>query len=161
MRNLVIHERGHHGDLSTLFHTLGVRSFLVDFRYFTTRRADFVMDELTRPAEAHLAADLTIRNARIIDGTGAPPFSGDIEISDGRIQRVGEAGAGRERNRRAWSRARPRLHRHRTPMTMRAFIRYPGMEFKLAQGVTCEVSGNCGLSSIPNEPGRTSCRAIS
>jgi uncharacterized damage-inducible protein DinB len=45
LANLVIHERGHHGDLSTLFHTLGVRSFLVDFRYFTTRRADFVMDE--------------------------------------------------------------------------------------------------------------------
>ena len=29
------------------------------------------------------------------------------------------------------------------------------MEFKLAQGVTSEISGNCGFSSIPNEPGRT------
>jgi N-acyl-D-amino-acid deacylase len=36
-----------------------------------------------------------------------------------------------------------------------AFLRYPGMEFKLAQGVTSEVSGNCGFSTIPNEPGRT------
>jgi len=43
--NLVVHERGHHGDLNTLFHQLGVRSFIVDFRYFTTRRADFVMDD--------------------------------------------------------------------------------------------------------------------
>ena len=45
LANLVIHERGHHGDLNTLFHQLGVRSFIVDFRYFTTRRADFVTDD--------------------------------------------------------------------------------------------------------------------
>jgi len=45
LANLVIHERGHHGDLNTLFHQLNIRSFIVDFRYFKTRRADFVMDE--------------------------------------------------------------------------------------------------------------------
>ena len=101
-----------------------------------------------------MAADLTIRNARIIDGTGAPSFSGDIEISDGRIQRVGEAGAGvREIDAHGLVLCPGFVDTHSHDDG--AFIRYPGMEFKLAQGVTSEVSGNCGFSSIPNEPGRT------
>ncbi|MEP7216602.1 MAG: DinB family protein [Anaerolineaceae bacterium] len=44
LANLLIHERGHHGDLNTLFHQLGVRSFAIDYRYFLTRPGDFVMD---------------------------------------------------------------------------------------------------------------------
>lgn len=43
--NLLLHERGHHGDLNTLFHQLGVRSYIIDYRYFVTRNADFAMDE--------------------------------------------------------------------------------------------------------------------
>jgi N-acyl-D-aspartate/D-glutamate deacylase len=39
--------------------------------------------------------DLVIRNATIVDGTGAPPLSGDVAVDDGRIASVGErAGAG-------------------------------------------------------------------
>ncbi len=30
-----------------------------------------------------------------------------------------------------------------------AFLRHPGMAFKLAQGVTTVVTGNCGFSAIP------------
>ncbi|MGI8926150.1 MAG: DinB family protein [Tepidiformaceae bacterium] len=45
LSNLVLHERGHHGDINTLFHQLGVRSFFVDYRYFITRPADFILDE--------------------------------------------------------------------------------------------------------------------
>lgn len=45
LTNLLLHERGHHGDLSTMFHQLGVRSFYVDYRYFVSRPRDFVMDE--------------------------------------------------------------------------------------------------------------------
>lgn len=45
LTNLLIHERGHHGDLNTLFHQLGVRSFVIDYRYFVTRPGDFVTDD--------------------------------------------------------------------------------------------------------------------
>ncbi len=45
LTNLLIHERGHHGDLNTLFHQLGIRSFVIDYRYFITRPGDFVMDD--------------------------------------------------------------------------------------------------------------------
>ena len=33
--------------------------------------------------------DLLIRNARICDGTGAPSFTGDLGVQDGRIRYVG------------------------------------------------------------------------
>ena len=36
-----------------------------------------------------MASDLLIRGARIIDGTGAPWFLGDVQISDGRIISIG------------------------------------------------------------------------
>lgn len=101
-----------------------------------------------------MTADITIRNARIVDGTGVPAFAGDIEIEGDRITRVGEAGP-----------ARREIDAHGLVLTPGfvdthshddgAFLRYPGMEFKVAQGVTSEVSGNCGFSAVPNEPGRT------
>ena len=34
--------------------------------------------------------DLVIRGGKIVDGTGAPSFSGDIAVSDGRIVEVGK-----------------------------------------------------------------------
>src|SRR5260370_27283389 len=34
--------------------------------------------------------DLIIRNARIVDGTGAPAFSGDVAIAGGKIAAVGK-----------------------------------------------------------------------
>ena len=32
-----------------------------------------------------------------------------------------------------------------------AFLRHPGMEFKLDQGVTTVVAGNCGCSAVPDD----------
>lgn len=45
LANLVIHERGHHGDLNTLFHQLGIRSYFIDFRFFRTLPNEFLLDE--------------------------------------------------------------------------------------------------------------------
>ena len=57
--------------------------------------------------------DLVIDNARIVDGTGAPPRQGSVAVSGGRIVEVGGAAgqAARERVRRRRARARPWLHR--------------------------------------------------
>lgn len=40
-------------------------------------------------AQGQLQTDLLIRNGRIVDGTGAPWFAGDVAIADGRIIKIG------------------------------------------------------------------------
>jgi uncharacterized damage-inducible protein DinB len=45
LANLVVHERGHHGDLNTLFHLHGVKSYFIDYRFFRTLPDRFVLDE--------------------------------------------------------------------------------------------------------------------
>ena len=41
--------------------------------------------------------DLVIRNARIVDGTGKPAFSGDLAVSKGVIAAVGKvSGSGKK-----------------------------------------------------------------
>ena len=44
LTNLLLHERGHHGDLSTLFHQLGIKSFFIDYRFFVSKPDEFVED---------------------------------------------------------------------------------------------------------------------
>ena len=100
-----------------------------------------------------MPSDLVFRNARIIDGTGGPSFDGDVSVKDGRILGVGTAGdATQEIDARGLVLSPGFVDTHSHDDA--AFIRDPGMEFKLAQGVTSEVSGNCGFSTVPNEPGR-------
>ncbi len=101
-----------------------------------------------------MPADITFRNATVIDGSGSSGFTADVEVKDGRITRVGSAGAAVREVDATGLVLSPGFvdtHSHDDG----AFLRYPGMEFKLAQGVTSEVSGNCGFSTVPNEPGRT------
>lgn len=97
--------------------------------------------------------DLIIRNASIVDGTGAPAFQGDVEVDGGRIRSVGSATATARREIDAQGlHLAPGfidVHAHDDG----AYIRHPGMEFKLSQGVTTCVCGNCGFSAIPALPG--------
>jgi N-acyl-D-aspartate/D-glutamate deacylase len=100
-----------------------------------------------------MPADLTFRNVRLIDGSGAAERLADVAVEGGRIVAVGEATTGRREVDGTGLVLCPGFvdtHSHDDA----AFLRYPGMEFKLAQGVTTEVSGNCGFSAIPNDPDR-------
>ncbi len=102
--------------------------------------------------------DLAIRNATILDGTGAPAFTGDVGIDGDRISAVGSVGAAKaELDAAGWHLAPGFIDTHSHDDG--AFFRYPGMEFKLSQGVTTVVAGNCGFSAIPADPTMDAARA--
>ncbi len=100
-----------------------------------------------------MTADIAIRNARILDGSGGPGFAGDVAVERGRIVAVGAGvGAAREEIDAGGLCLAPGfvdVHAHDDG----AFIRHPDMRFKLAQGVTTCVCGNCGFSAVPALPG--------
>ncbi|MEE8245424.1 MAG: amidohydrolase family protein, partial [Pseudomonadales bacterium] len=102
--------------------------------------------------------DLAIRNVKVLDGSGAEAFDADVEVDDGRILSVGRAGkAEREIDGQGACLAPGFIDTHAHDDG--AFFRHPGMPFKLAQGVTSVVSGNCGFSAIPQDPERDSVAA--
>lgn len=95
--------------------------------------------------------DIAIRNVKVLDGTGAPPFEADVGIDADRISSVGEVGDAAMEIDGAGAHLAPGFidtHSHDDG----AFFRHPGMEFKLSQGVTTVVAGNCGFSAIPADP---------
>lgn len=100
-----------------------------------------------------LKADLLIRNAQIIDGTGAPPRHGDIAITDDRIVAIGalsEMSAGRDIDAggKAVAPGFIDVHTHDD----RAVLSDPTMACKVSQGVTTVITGNCGISLAPLAP---------
>ena len=98
-------------------------------------------------------ADLVIRDVRILDGTGAPAIDGDVAIEGGRISAVGDAGQGRTEIDGGGLTLSPGFvdtHTHDDG----ALLAYPGLEFKLAQGCTSLVIGNCGYSPVPGMVGQ-------
>lgn len=99
-------------------------------------------------------ADLIIRNAVVIDGTGRDRFDADLAIEGDRIVSIGDVGGvGAAEEIDAGGRVLAPgfvdVHTHDDG----ALLRHPGMEFKLAQGCTSLVIGNCGFSAAPAVPG--------
>src|SRR5215472_6676268 len=98
-------------------------------------------------------ADLIVRDALIADGTGGPLRPGDVAVGDGRILSAGESPvtAGPStieldaRGELVCSPGFVDVHTHDDA----ALIRHPGLEFKVAQGCTSLVIGNCGFSAFP------------
>ncbi|MFQ5775171.1 MAG: amidohydrolase family protein [Kiloniellaceae bacterium] len=94
--------------------------------------------------------DLVFRNARIIDGTGAPSRRGDVAVSDDRIVALGDLSdlAGAVEIDVAGKALAPGfidVHTHDD----RALLVDPLMTCKVSQGVTSVVAGNCGVSLAP------------
>ena len=94
--------------------------------------------------------DLLIRDGLIVDGTGAPPFRGDVGIEGERITAVGPGAAGRaHRTIEADGRVAcpgfvdPHSHSDFTLLTV------PTADSTVRQGVTTEVVGNCGWTYAP------------
>ncbi len=93
--------------------------------------------------------DLLIRNGFVVDGTGKPGFAADVGIKDGRIVALGKVDEPAARVLDADGCAVAPgfidIHSHTDEMV----LANPRCESKSTQGVTLEVSGNCGDSSAP------------
>lgn len=98
--------------------------------------------------------DTLIRNARIIDGTGAPWYRGDLLISDGLIARIGTGLAPPdgadvvEAGQRYLAPGFVDAHCHDDLI----FLRERERVEKALQGVTSIVVGNCSFSLYPSTP---------
>ena len=93
--------------------------------------------------------DLIIRNGSIIDGTGAPARTGDVAVAGDRIEGVGTVSgtAKREIDARGLAVAPGFIDVHSHDDA--AVIRDPRVDFKIMQGVTTDVAGNCGAGVAP------------
>lgn len=95
--------------------------------------------------------DLLIRDGAVIDGTGAPASRADIAVRDGRIAGVGAPTGEAERViDAAGLTIAPGfvdVHAHDDG----AVLSTP-MDFKLMQGVTTDIVGNCGAGLAPRNP---------
>ncbi len=94
--------------------------------------------------------DILLLRPQIVDGSGNQPIHADLGIENGRIAAVGDlhAAEARERIDCSGKVAAPGfvdLHAH-SELTL---LVNPAGESKLHQGITTEVSGQCGLSPFP------------
>jgi N-acyl-D-amino-acid deacylase len=97
--------------------------------------------------------DLLIRGGTIIDGTRQPRFDADIGLRDGLIAAIGdlsevEASVTLEVRGKIVAPGFIDSHTHDD----HAVLSEPDMTFKISQGVTTVVTGNCGISLAPLKP---------
>jgi N-acyl-D-amino-acid deacylase len=92
--------------------------------------------------------DLSIRDAWLVDGSGEPGSVADVHIEAGRIALIGPGKSGKREIAAAGRALAPGfvdVHAHDDA----ALLSTPDMHFKLLQGVTSVVIGNCGFSLAP------------
>jgi N-acyl-D-aspartate/D-glutamate deacylase len=96
--------------------------------------------------------DLVIKGGRIVDGTGAAPYAGDVAIEAGRIVEVGKvAGAARETIQADGALVTPGFidpHTHYDGQ----FTWDETLEPSFSHGVTTVIGGNCGVGFAPVAP---------
>ena len=96
-----------------------------------------------------MAHDLVIRNATVIDGSGAPRYRADIGVDGGSIAAIGRdlpKGA-REIDATGLIAAPGFIDAH--THDDRLMLSAPEMAPKVSQGITTVVAGNCGISLAP------------
>ncbi len=101
--------------------------------------------------------DILIRNGEIFDGLGGEPFTADIGITGDRITAIGnlDNAVTKEIINAEGLCVSPGfidIHTH----TGRNVFRHPKCESKIRQGVTLDISGNCGNSTFPRPKKRKS-----
>ncbi len=94
--------------------------------------------------------DILIKNGLIYDGTGGEPFTGDLAITDDRIEAVGgepghEAGRIIDAKGLVVCPGFVDIHSHSDYY----LLVNPSAHSKIMQGVTTEIGGNCGYSAAP------------
>ena len=110
----------------------------------------FALSQLSAAADA----DILIRNARVVDGTGSPWFLSDIAISDGRITALGrhldmDAGTTIDAAGRVLTPGFVDVHTHVESSSRRGGLEgQPRADNFLLDGVTTIITGNCGGSEI-------------
>jgi N-acyl-D-aspartate/D-glutamate deacylase len=96
-----------------------------------------------------MAYDLIIRNGTVIDGSGKPGLASDLGIQDDRIVAIGTVSGAAKQTLDATGRVVAPgfidVHSHDDF----ALLDRPLCDFKIMQGVTTEVIGNCGFGAAP------------
>lgn len=97
--------------------------------------------------------DLIIRNGRVIDGAGNPPFRADVAVQGGKIAAVGllppETPAAQELD-AAGHYVTPGFIDAHSHADVTVFDN-PESHNKAGQGITTDISGNCGTSNAPRD----------
>jgi N-acyl-D-amino-acid deacylase len=104
--------------------------------------------------------DIVIRNAVAVDGTEAPSFAADLGLRGDRIAKVGdvaERGAV-EIDARGLTVTPGFIDVHSHDDW--AVLLTPEMDFKVMQGVTTDIVGNCGMGAAPNPAAAVIFRAL-
>lgn len=98
-----------------------------------------------------MTLDVLIRGGWVADGTGSPPFLGDVAIADGRIAEVGRLGAEAHATHVIDAAGKTVCPGFVDPHSHSDFslLANPTAESTIRQGVTTEIVGNCGWSYAP------------
>lgn len=107
--------------------------------------------------------DLLIKGGKIVDGTGAKPFVGDVAVADGKVVAVGKdlSKDNDSKDNGAAQKTIDAKGQLVTPGFVDIHTHYDGqatwdslLEPSSAHGVTTVVAGNCGVGFAPVQPGK-------